>query len=97
MKLFVNTEAIIFLDIDIINNYHTIAYDWKTDNVMAMRPKEYLLLRTVWERNGLEESDIRNYRSQYIHSQEELDLAVKKLLERNLLIRRKALLIPKNV
>lgn len=89
MKLFVNTEAIIFLDIDLINNYHTIAYDWKTDNVMAIRPKEYLLLRRILEQNGLEESAIGNYRSRYIRSQEEAAFVVKKLLE-------KKLLIPKN-
>ncbi len=86
MKLFVNPEAIIFLDIDQINNYHTIAYNWQTDDVMAIRPKEYLLLRQVWKRNGLEESTIRNYRSQYLHSQEEVDFVVKKLLEKKLLI-----------
>lgn len=86
MKLFVNNEAIIFLDIDRINNYHTIAYNWKTDEVMAIRPKEYLILRYIWERNGLEKSTIRNYRSYYIHSQEEVDAVVKKLLEKNLLI-----------
>lgn len=89
MKLFVNNEAIIFLDIDKINNYQTIAYNWETDDVMAIRPKEYLLLRHVWEQNGLEDSAIGNYRSQYIRSQEEAAFVVKKLLE-------KKLLIPKN-
>ena len=96
MKLFVNNWAIIFLDIDRINNYRTIAYNWETDDVIAIRPKEYLLLRHIWERNGLEESATRNYHSQYIHSQEEAAFVVKKLLEKNLLIRRKAPLLAKN-
>lgn len=89
MKLFVNNEAIIFLDIDRINNYHTIAYNWKTGDVIAIRPKEYQLLRRVWGQGGLEESAIRNYRSQYIDNQEEADLVVKELIA-------KKLLIPKN-
>ena len=89
MNLFVNTEAIVFLDIDRINNYHTIAYNWETDDVIAIRPKEYLLLKHIWEQNGVEESAIGNYRSRFIHSQEKTDLVVKELLA-------KKLLIPKN-
>lgn len=88
MNLLVNNEAIIFLDIDRINNYHTIAYDWQTDNIMAIRPKEYLLLRHVWGQNGIEESAIKAYRSQYLRSQKEVDFVVSKLIEKKLLIPR---------
>lgn len=85
MNLFVNNESIIFLDIDKANNYHTIAYNWQTDEIIAIRPKEYHLLRFIWEQNGLTGSEADAYRSIYIRNQEEALSLIKKLLDRKLL------------
>lgn len=49
MKYSINKEAIIFLDIDKGNNFHTIAYDFQSDDVVAIRPVQYHLLMAIYE------------------------------------------------
>lgn len=69
-----NSEAVILLDSDTSNGFSTVAYDWMTDDVVAIRKSEYLLLEfinklgevsiddltTFAEENGVDESVLKN-------------------------------------
>ena len=61
MTYSVNKDAIIFLDIDKENNYHTIAYDYKSEDVVAIRPLEYRLLKYVFENKFVDENQLQEF------------------------------------
>lgn len=61
MTYSVNKDAIIFLDIDKENSYHTIAYDYKSEDVVAIRPLEYRLLKYVFENKFVDENQLQEF------------------------------------
>lgn len=85
MTYSVNKDAIIFLDIDKENNYHTIAYDYKSDDVVAIRPAEYRLLKYVFENQPVSENQLQKFSvdNPDINEFEEL---ISKLTDKNILL-----------
>lgn len=61
MNYSINKDAIIFLDVDKENNYRTIAYDYKSDDVVAIRPLEYRLLKYVYENQPVSENKLFDF------------------------------------
>lgn len=61
MTYSVNKDAIIFLDIDKENNYYTIAYDYKSEDVVAIRPLEYRLLKYVFKNQPVNENQLQEF------------------------------------
>lgn len=85
MTYSVNKDAIIFLDIDKENNYHTIAYDYKSEDIVAIRPLEYRLLKYVFENQSVNESRLQEFSKNNpdIDGFEEL---ISKLVDKNILL-----------
>lgn len=81
----VNKDAVIFLDVDKENNYHTIAYDYKSDDVVAIRPLEYRLLRYVFENKFVDKNQLREFcvNNPDIDGFEDL---ISKLVDKNILL-----------
>lgn len=60
MNYKINREAIIFLDRDREVGYHTIAYDWQSGDLYAIRPLEYRILRFIYEHEPISKSTLRD-------------------------------------
>lgn len=53
-----NKDSIIFLDqIDKINGYSTIAYDWGNDDIFKISRDGYFLLKSIQKNNPISQSD----------------------------------------
>lgn len=85
MKYLINGTAIIFLDIDRVSHFHTIAYDWETDSVLAIRPKEYHLLKYLFDQSGATDEELFNYLGRMSMESEEMQLMIKNLISKNLI------------
>ncbi|MBI2326399.1 hypothetical protein HYU91_03360 [Candidatus Collierbacteria bacterium] len=85
MTYSVNKDAIIFLDIDKENNYHTIAYDYKSDDVVAIRPEEYWLLKYVFENQPVSEYQLHKL---FVNNSDRngFEELVSKLIDKNILL-----------
>lgn len=85
MTYSINKDAVIFLDIDKENNYHTIAYDYKSEDVVAIRPLEYRLLKYVFKNQAVNDSQLQAFsiNNPDIDGFEEL---VSKLIDKNILL-----------
>lgn len=59
----VNPESIIFLGSDSLNGYSTIAYDWTTDDLFAIRPLEYKILRFIYDSQTVSISSLTEHMS----------------------------------
>lgn len=58
MNYRINREAIIFLDRDSEAGFQTIAYDWQSGDLYAVRPLEYNILRFIYEHEPVPEPTI---------------------------------------
>lgn len=85
MTYSVNKDAIIFLDIDKENNYHTIAYDYKSEDVVAIRPLEYRLLKYVFKNQSVNENQLREF-SKDNPDIDEFEELISKLVDKNILL-----------
>ena len=85
MTYSINKDAIVFLDIDKENNYHTIGYDYKSGDVVAIRPLEYRLLKYVFENQPVSEYQLHKLSVDDANNNgfEEL---VSKLIDKNILL-----------
>ena len=59
MKYVVNKLNVILLDQDQKRGFNTVAYDHKTDKLMAIRPKEYSILKYIDNSGGLNSENIK--------------------------------------
>ncbi len=82
MTYLVNKDAIIFLDTDKKNDYYTIAYDFKSDDVVAIRPLEYQLLKYIFENQPVDEKQLQVFFRNDVDGLEEI---LTKLVDRNIL------------
>ena len=85
MTYSVNKDAIIFLDIDKENSYHTIAYDYKSEDVVAIRPEEYRLLKYVFENQPISEYQLHEL-SVDDADKNGFEELVSKLIDKNILL-----------
>ena|SRR3989344_5807803 len=85
MTYLINKDAVIFLDVDIENNYYTIAYDFKSDDVVAIRPLEYRLLKYVFENEPVNENQLKAFLRNDIDAKNGSEELISKLLEKNIL------------
>lgn len=58
MRYVVNKLSVILLDSDKVRGFNTVAYNWQTDELMAIRPKEYSILKYTEEQGKLDEEEI---------------------------------------
>lgn len=64
-----NLESIIFLDSDNLNGYTTIAYDWTSDDLFAIRPLEYKILRFIYDNHTASTLSLVEYMSKDIDNE----------------------------
>ncbi len=85
MTYSINKDSVIFLDIDKENSYNTIAYDYKSDDVVAIRPLEYRLLKYVFENKFVDENQLQQFsvRNPDINEFEDI---ISKLVDKNILL-----------
>lgn len=86
MKFIVNERAIIFLDIDKLNNFYTIAYNLRDDEIISIRPREYLLLKYIKDNKGAAEKDLINFGSKLFKDQKEIFKTIEVLFKKQILI-----------
>jgi len=60
MKYVVNKLSVLLLDQDKKMGFNTMAYDHKTDKLMAIRPREYSILKYISDSKGLNEENIEH-------------------------------------
>ncbi|MEK7119662.1 MAG: hypothetical protein AAB889_04055 [Patescibacteria group bacterium] len=70
MQYQITPESIIFLDSDILNGYSTVAYDWTSDDLFAIRPLEYKILRFIHDSQAAPFSSLKKYMSDEIDEEE---------------------------
>lgn len=58
MKYIVNKLSVLLLDQDKKRGFNTVAYDHRTDELMAIRPKEYSILKYISDSSGLTSENI---------------------------------------
>ncbi len=58
MTYVVNKLSVLLLDQDRRRGFNTVAYDYKTDKLMAIRPKEYSLIKYISDSHGLSSENI---------------------------------------
>lgn|GEM_PF-5249127 len=58
MKYVVNKLSVLLLEQDQKKGFNTVAYNHKTDKLMAIRPKEYSILKFISDSNGLSSENI---------------------------------------
>lgn len=58
MKYVVNKFNVILLDRDKEKGFNTVAHDHKTDNLMAIRPREYSVIKYISDSDGLSSENI---------------------------------------
>lgn len=85
MRYSINNEAIIFLDSDKDNNFHTIAYNNQNDDVVAIRPTEYKILKRIYDLDSVTENDLIATFKKDI-PQKELQDILSKLVSNNIVI-----------
>ncbi len=56
MTYSINKDSIIFLDLDKENDYHTVACNSDTEDLVAIRPLEYEFLREIYENEPVADS-----------------------------------------
>ena len=61
MNYTINKEAIIFLDRDREAGFCTIAYNWQSGDLYAIRPLEYKVLRYIYEHEPVSMSLISDF------------------------------------
>jgi len=54
----VNKLSVLLLEQDQKKGFNTVAYNHKTDKLMAIRPKEYSILKFISDSNGLSSENI---------------------------------------
>lgn len=60
MKYVVNGLSVLLLERDQKRGFNTVAYDYKTDTLMAIRPKEYSILKYISDCDGLSSENIED-------------------------------------
>lgn len=60
MKYVVNKLSVLLLDQDQMRGFNTVAYDHKIDKLMAIRPKEYSILKYISDSDGLSSENIED-------------------------------------
>lgn len=53
MKYVVNKLSVLLLEQDQKKGFNTVAYDHKTDEIIAVRPKEYSIIKYISDSEGL--------------------------------------------
>lgn len=84
MNYSINREAIIFLDTDSENGYHTVSYDFESGDLIAVRPPEYHLLKFVYDQQKATELAIKDFVGETMLAAE-LKEMMDKLLEKGIL------------
>jgi len=57
----INREAIIFLERDCEAGFQTIAYDWQSGDLYAVRPLEYSILHFIYEHEPVSELAVSDW------------------------------------
>ena len=60
MKYRVNKLSVVLLDSDKDRGLNTVAYNWQTNELMAIRPKEYAILKYVEDHNGVIDEEVQS-------------------------------------
>ena len=63
MKYLVNKLSVVFLERDEEKGFNTVAYHWPTDELMAVRPKEYSVLKYISDNNGADGEELEKMAS----------------------------------
>lgn len=61
MNFRINRDAIIFLERDRETGFQTVAYDWQSGDLYAIRPLEYGILYFIYEHEPVSRSAVQNW------------------------------------
>lgn len=61
MNFRINRDAIIFLERDREAGFQTVAYDWQSGDLYAIRPLEYSILYFIYEHEPVSRSVLQNW------------------------------------
>lgn len=61
MNFRINRDAIIFLERDRDTGFQTVAYDWQSGDLYAIRPLEYGILYFIYEHESVSRLDLQNW------------------------------------
>lgn len=81
----VNKDAIIFLDEDRLGGFNTVAYDYRSDDLIAIRPLEYKLLWSIFDRGQASAEDIGPIMGEELTENETKEM-VETLIEKGVLL-----------